>query len=178
MKKYIKILQNKNAKNLVPSIMYNKNFLKKIYLEKKTAKIIYNSLCHGCNVFESSFDNSNFFFIVKECKLNYLNSEVIHFDFQKVSLDDIVSIKILFKFIGFDKSPALKKGAYLLKYFYSTYIQCKVLDIPNFLDIDISKLDVNMPIFLSDLSMKYKNIHFIDLKKSNILIAKLVEYKK
>ncbi len=127
-------------------------------------------------------DNSLFKFVSEESTLNGLMALMkdyerdpvslrpIHVDFLAVELSQVVNVKVEIKFEG--KALGFAEGGILTIVNRAIEVECKVSDIPENLIADISNLNVNESLHLSDVKMPagVKAISSPDLTLATITI--------
>jgi large subunit ribosomal protein L25 len=78
-------------------------------------------------------------------------AELLHLDFQAVSLTETVSTSIPLRFVG--ESPAVTHGGVMTHPLGALRIEARASEIPDFIEVDISVLaEMNSAIHVSDLN--------------------------
>lgn len=127
-------------------------------------------------------DNSLFKFVSEESTLNGLMALMkdyerdpvslrpIHVDFLAVELSQVVKVKVELKFEG--RALGFAEGGILTIVNRAVEVECKVSDIPENLTADITNLNVNESLHLSDVKMPagVKAISSPDLTLATITI--------
>ncbi len=163
------------CKNKIPGIIYNKNISIPIFCDKKNINNIFKEYLFGTNLIKCVIDNDKFLVVIKDFHKHPFKSEILHFDFQRVLQDDIVNVKVFLKFLGEKQSLGIKHGGFLIKYMSSVFIRSKVSNIPKYIDVDISNLNINTSIFLSEIVLpKNVSLSFINNQsKSRLIVASI-----
>jgi large subunit ribosomal protein L25 len=102
--------------------------------------------------------------VIKSIQRHQYKNKILHIDFQRVTNDSKVSTKIPFKFENLKKCIGVKYGGRINIKMVNVEIVCKAKSIPEYIEIDLEKLDIEDHIFLSDINAG-ANIEFSDLKK-------------
>ena len=90
--------------------------------------------------------------IVRERQRHPVSNRVIHVDFQRISMDKPVSVDVPVHIIG--ESRAIKDlGGILEHLLRQVTISCLPNDIPDSIQVDISKLGINESIHVRDLNV-------------------------
>ena len=90
--------------------------------------------------------------ILKDLQFDYLGTNIVHVDFARVDLDEKIDAKVAVKLVG--ESIGLKKaGAILLHPTSHVVVRCKVLALPDQVEVDISQLDVGHAISAADIKL-------------------------
>ena len=79
---------------------------------------------------------------------------VMHVDFQRVDADKILHTKVPLHFINADISPAVKLSAALISHVFTELeIACLPVNLPQFIEVDLSKLIGGESIHLADIKL-------------------------
>jgi large subunit ribosomal protein L25 len=132
-------------KGLIPAVFYGKgikniNLLVNakafgVALKKSEAKL--NSLFNL--KIKDQDKTSEEFVLVRQHQQNPVTDEFTHLDFMRVNTKEAIQTKVRVKLVG--ESPAIKQGLVLQQVMHELPIKCLPLDIPNFIEIDISKME-------------------------------------
>jgi large subunit ribosomal protein L25 len=80
--------------------------------------------------------------------------EVQHIDFQRVSADEKIHVKVPLHFVNAEKSPAIKEQGGLITHVLNEMdIRCLPADLPEFIEVDLSLLAVGHSIHVRDLGL-------------------------
>ncbi|MFH1714829.1 MAG: 50S ribosomal protein L25 [Elusimicrobiota bacterium] len=107
-------------------------------------------------LFQLNVDGKKKIALVKEKQINPVTRNIIHVDFQHISLKDEVEVEIPFEIIG--KAPGVALGGILELPLHEIKIKCIAADIPKNIQVDVSKLEIGNSIHIKDLVKdgKYK----------------------
>jgi large subunit ribosomal protein L25 len=175
-----KIGKNNNFKlrkeKKVPAIIYSSGLSIPIFFSYFYVSDIIKHLNLGNKLFYINVGNDKYFTLLKSYYKHPVKEDILHFDFQRVDLDDIVVANVFFNFIGEKSAIGIRHGGFLIKHKLSLNIKCLVSKMPNFIDVDVSNLDVNKSLFLSDLNIPDFIVfsNFNKRNKSDILIASIL----
>ena len=78
---------------------------------------------------------------------------IMHVDLQRVSADEELRTQVPVHFIGEDVSPGVKAGGLVMHELTEVEIECLPKDLPEFIEVDMSMLDVGDTVHLSDLKV-------------------------
>ncbi len=135
--------------NKVPAVVYHSGVeatplsIDKISLNK--------ALRTGQMIFEVNVEDKNQFVLVKEIQYHPVTDEIIHIDFQKVKEDEKISLEVAIRSTG--ESQGVKLGGLLVQMLNSVTIKCKPAEIPEFLEIDVTDMEMNTNLFVKDISL-------------------------
>jgi len=79
--------------------------------------------------------------LLKDIAFDYMGTRIVHLDFERVDLDELVTVNILMRFKG-DAVGLKTAGAILMHPTTEITVQCAVKDLQDSLDVDISSVDV------------------------------------
>ena len=135
--------------NKVPAVVYHSGVeatplsVDKISLNK--------ALRTGQMIFEVNVEDKNQFVLVKEIQYHPVTDEIIHIDFQKVKEDEKISLEVAIRSAG--ESQGVKLGGLLVQMLNSVTIKCKPAEIPEFLEIDVTDMEMNTNLFVKDITL-------------------------
>jgi len=91
--------------------------------------------------------------IPRAVQLDPVTDRPVHVDFMRLADGASVKLEIPVHFHGHDASPGLKKGGVLNIARHAIVLLCPVDRIPNTIEVDVSKLDINTTVHLEDLAL-------------------------
>jgi len=135
--------------NKVPAVVYHSGVeatplsVDKISLNK--------ALRTGQMIFEVNVEDKNQFVLVKEIQYHPVTDEIMHIDFQKVKEDEKISLEVSIRSVG--ESQGVKLGGLLTQMLNSVTIKCRPAEIPEFLEIDVTEMEMNTNLFVKDITL-------------------------
>ncbi len=92
--------------------------------------------------------------VVRDMHRHPFKPIVMHVDFMRVSADEVLTIAVPIHFIGEDRSPAGKASGVVIQH-HMTDVEIEALpkDLPEFLSVDLSAMDVGDAVMLSDIPL-------------------------
>ena len=135
--------------NKVPAVVYHSGVeatplsVDKISLNK--------ALRTGQMIFEVNVEDKNQFVLVKEIQYHPVTDEIIHIDFQKVKEDEKISLEVAVRSAG--EAQGVKLGGLLVQMLNSVTVKCKPAEIPEFLEIDVTGMEMNTNLFVKDITL-------------------------
>ena len=135
--------------NKVPAVVYHSGAeatplsVDKISLNK--------ALRTGQMIFEVNVEDKNQFVLVKEIQYHPVTDEIIHIDFQKVKEDEKISLEVAVRSAG--EAQGVKLGGLLVQMLNSVTVKCKPAEIPEFLEIDVTEMEMNTNLFVKDITL-------------------------
>ena len=133
--------------NKVPAVVYHSGAeatplsVDKISLNK--------ALKTGQMIFEVNVEDKDQFVLVKEIQYHPVTDEIVHIDFQKVKEDEKISLEVAVRSSG--EAQGVKLGGLLVQMLNSVTVQCRPAEIPEFLEIDVSDMEMNTNLFVKDI---------------------------
>ncbi|HIH2762930.1 MAG TPA: 50S ribosomal protein L25 [Candidatus Azoamicus sp.] len=159
----------------VPAVIYFSGLSIPIFFDNLYSKDIVNNFNLGRNFFSILVGDKKYSVILKDFYKHPYKDVILHFDFQKVELSDVINTKVFFKFIGEKNSVGVKHGGFLIKHKLFIDIKCISSKMPNFIEVDVTNLSVNKSIFLSDLLIpNFITIPLLNRFKGKVLIASII----
>ena len=135
--------------NKVPAVVYHSGVeatplsVDKISLNK--------ALRTGQMIFEVNVEDKNQFVLVKEVQYHPVTDEIMHIDFQKVKEDEKISLEVAIRSTG--EAQGVKLGGLLVQMLNSVTAKCKPAEIPEFLEIDVTDMEMNTNLFVKDITL-------------------------
>ena len=90
----------------------------------------------------------------REIQTDPLNDKPVHIDFLRVNDESKINISVPIIFINEDKSPGLKSGGVLNTVRREIDLICKINNIPEKLEADLTNLEVGSVIHMSDIKLQ------------------------
>jgi large subunit ribosomal protein L25 len=133
----------------IPGVIYgHKEAVVPVTLPKKE---LTNYLGHGTHLFDLALDGKSEKVLVKEVQYDHLGIEIIHVDFARVSLDEKVELTVPLELKGTPKGEA--EGAVLQQIISELEIECLVTDIPEAIRHNVSEMEKDSVLHISDLKL-------------------------
>lgn len=92
--------------------------------------------------------------ILRDLQRHPFKPRILHIDLQRISPTEKIIMRIPLHFIGSESSPGIKvSGGLISRLMSDIEVRCLPGDLPEFIEIDLSKLEINQTIHLSDLKL-------------------------
>jgi large subunit ribosomal protein L25 len=92
--------------------------------------------------------------LLRDYQMHPFKPLVLHVDFQRVDAKQKVHMKVPLHFKGDEVSPAVKTGGGVVNHVFNELeIICLPSDLPEFIEIDLSKIEVGQSIHAKDLAL-------------------------
>ena len=135
--------------NKVPAVVYHSGIEATPLSVDKTS--LNKALRTGQMIFEVNVEDKNQFVLVKEIQYHPVTDEIIHVDFQKVKEDEKISLEVAVRSSG--EAQGVKLGGLLVQMLNSVTIKCKPAEIPEFLEIDVTDMEMDTNLFVKDITL-------------------------
>jgi len=92
--------------------------------------------------------------LLRAVNMHPWKTEVQHIDFQRVSADQKIHIKVPLHFANAENSPAIKEQGGLITHVLNDIdIRCLPADLPEFIQVDLSQISIGHSIHVRDLAL-------------------------
>jgi large subunit ribosomal protein L25 len=92
--------------------------------------------------------------LLRAVNMHPFKMEVQHIDFQRVSADEKIHMKVPLHFVNAEKSPAVKEQGGIITHVLSDMdIRCLPADLPEFVQVDLSQLAIGHSIHVRELPL-------------------------
>lgn len=92
--------------------------------------------------------------VVKDVQRHPWKQQVLHLDFQRILADQLITLNVPIHFVGEDASKAVKEQGALVEHLASDLeIRCLPRHLPDFIEVDVSQLELNDIVHMSDLKL-------------------------
>lgn len=91
--------------------------------------------------------------VIKDIQRHPYKNEILHMDFLRIKATDAITMKVPLHFTGEDIAPGVKSGGAVSHLMTEIDIKCLPKDLPEFINVDISKLGLDEAVHLSELAI-------------------------
>jgi len=91
--------------------------------------------------------------VLKDVQRHPAKPFVLHLDLLRVSESDKIRMHVPFHFIGESVAPGIKQGGVASHHIADAEISCLPKDLPEYIEIDVSGLDIGSAIHLSEIAL-------------------------
>jgi large subunit ribosomal protein L25 len=141
-------IRSLRKQGLVPGVLYGKS------AQVTPIQIDLKALPKGhshAQVITLELDGKQHPVLMREVQVHPLEDNVLHIDFQAVTPDELVSVRIPLTFVGLTREQE-KEGSFRT-HVRSIPVRCKVKDIPKAIEVNIAGLKVEGSSYLGDLDL-------------------------
>ena len=104
--------------------------------------------------------------IVRDMQHHPFKADVMHVDFMRVDANKVMHMHVQIHFTGEAEAPGVKAGGLVSHVVNEVEVTCLPQDIPEFIQVDISKLELGDSIHLTEMTMP-KGVELTALSHGN-----------
>jgi large subunit ribosomal protein L25 len=110
--------------------------------------------------------------LLRDYQMHPFKPLVLHIDFQRVSATEKVHMRVPLHFINAESSTAVKlQGAVVSHIHTELEVSCLPADLPEFIDVDLSKIEVGHGIHAKDLTLPKGVSLVLHIEQENPVLA-------
>lgn len=149
----------RRLENKVPAVIYGGDKKPKSihFLHNKVVKALETESIYS-SVFDISVDGKTEHVILKALQRHPYKPIVMHMDLQRVSAKDILVKLVPIHFTNEQQSVGVKAGGLINHTMTQVEIRCQAKDLPEFIEVDMTKVGMNDVVHLSNLKLP-KGVH-------------------
>jgi len=136
----------------IPAIMYGYRGTKILAVKRADFESIFEEIGEHSIITLNVDDKEKVDVIVKDYQIDPVKKNLIHLDFLEIESGKELRTEIPIKIIG--ESKGIKKGGILEEFLREIEVECLPKDIPEYIELDISELDLGDSFHVSDLKVK------------------------
>ena len=92
--------------------------------------------------------------ILKDLQRHPARRQILHMDFQRIVEDEAIRMNVPIHFLGEDVAPGVKLGGGKVSHLMTDVeVTCLPKDLPEFLEVDVSALELDAMLHLSDIKL-------------------------
>lgn len=126
-----------------------------------TIEVEHNPLFHAlrkekfhASILDMELDGKSEKVLLRDFQMHPYKPQVMHIDFQRVSENQKIHMRVPLHFVGQENSPAVKESGGLVSHILSEVdIACLPKDLPEFIEVDLSNLRAHQTIRVRDLAL-------------------------
>ena len=119
-------------------------------------------------------ENTKELAVIKDLQRHPARPVILHADFQRISENQNVHIRVPLHFINEEKCIGVKTGGgRILKSLTEIDISCLPKDLPEFIEVDMLEVDVSQSVHLSDISLPegVKSMALVHGREGDLAVA-------
>ena len=91
--------------------------------------------------------------ILKDLQRHHTKSKILHIDFQRTKASEKLTMHVPLHFIGEEECAGVKASGIISHHQTDVEIRCFPVDLPEYIEVNISKLGLDKSLHLSDLKL-------------------------
>lgn len=95
--------------------------------------------------------------IIKDLQRHPAREIIYHMDFLRVNADQAIQMQVPLHYLGEQDAPGVKAGGIVSRDITEIEVSCLPTDLPEFIEVDISQLDLNAVLHISHIQLP-KNV--------------------
>jgi large subunit ribosomal protein L25 len=146
----------------IPGILYGHEFdpIPIAIDEKRFKHLLRHEDLHGLlNLKVEGVEDGDYTVVLKEIQRHPLRDDILHVDFQRIRGDEELTAEVSLHFVG--EPVGVKAGGILQHYLYEVTVQCLPKDLPESIEVDISRLNLKENLRIHDLPT-LENVHYLN----------------
>jgi len=148
----------------VPAIIYGAHMQPQMICvdHNKISKALENEAFYT-TILTLNVDGKSEQVVLKNLQRHPYKPRLLHLDFQRISATEKITMRIPLHFTGSDVAPGVKQAGGIVSHLMSQVeVRCLPKDLPEFIAVDLSHLELNQTVHLSNLTLP-QGIEIIDL---------------
>jgi large subunit ribosomal protein L25 len=138
------------AKGMIPAVLYGKNLDSiPITINKGEFQQCYKKSFNELAFYELELDGEKYHTILKDKLVHPVSRNILHIDFMVIQASQHMEFDIPVRFVG--EAAGTKEGGFTDIIQRTVKISCLAQDVPEEIDLDISKLHVGESLHVKDL---------------------------
>jgi len=160
-KKGAKLLR---SKEIVPAVLYGAG--EPVHFSVPFSELRQLVYTPGVYLIDLDIDGTIYSAIMQDIQWHAVEEQILHIDFLKIEENKKIKIEVPVKVVGLAKG--IKAGGKLKTNLRRLKVKALAKDLPDTIEINVTKLGIGQSIKVGDLSLK--DIEILD-KKSNVVVA-------
>ncbi len=153
-----------------PAVLYGHGEKsRRICVEQSDLDMVLGKLKEEAVTVNLKVGGKDYLCVIKSIQHNPITGKLLHIDFQHIHKKEKLRTSVPIHLIG--EAPGLKEGGILEQNLHEVMIKCLPTDMPAYIDVDISALDLDQAIHLYDIEMP--NVEF-ELSKETPIVSMIV----
>ncbi len=142
----------------------------------------HNALWHAlkkeafhASILDMEFNGQTSKVLLRDYQMHPFKQLVLHIDFQRVEANTMLHMKVPLHYSGEENSPAVKNDKCLINHVVTEIeVACLPADLPEFIAVDLSKLESGKSLHLDDVAMPKGVKALVHGKPNPVLVSVVV----
>ncbi len=105
------------------------------------------------SILQVNVNNTTEHVLLKSLQRHPYKPLVLHFDLQRVSPNDRLTVNVPLHFLNETKSPGVQSGGIIHHSMNHLEVHCTAKDLPEFIEVDVAQLGLEQVLHLTDLKL-------------------------
>jgi len=148
----------------VPGIVYGagKDAVS-IELDHKSLFLQFRHEAFHASILNLNLDGKKEQVLLRDYQMHPVRTEIAHIDFQRVSANEKIHVKVPLHFVNAEVAPGVKLAHGVVAHIMTeAEVSCLPKDLPEFIEVDLSNLQAGHSIHLSEIKLP-KGVEFIQM---------------
>lgn len=152
----------------VPAILYGgKDTPQALVLNHNEMRKHLETEAFYSHILTLKFDGQEQQAVLKDIQRHPAQPLLMHFDFQRIFADQAIRMEVPLHFTGAEVCPGVKVGGGIIEHHVmQVEIECLPKDLPEFIEVDLSKIELNEAVHLSQLKLP-EGVTLVELEHGN-----------
>jgi large subunit ribosomal protein L25 len=148
---------------LVPGVLYGRDAPISICIEERELRRALTSSAGLHAILDVQVDGTgkSHASILKDYQVDKVRGYVTHVDLQEVRLDQTIHASVTVHLTGGEDAPGVREGGVLSQPLREVSVEALPLEVPEHIDVDVSKLELGGTLRVADLSVR-DGVSFLD----------------
>ncbi len=163
----------------VPGIVYGADQpAQVIELDHNALYLQMRSEAFHASILNMSLDGKKQRVLLRNVQMHPWKSQVLHVDFQRVSANQKIHMKVPLHFKNADVAPGVKVGGGIVSHVMTDIdISCLPDDLPEFIEVDLANLQLGHSVHLAELTLP-KGVESVQLIRGDNAVVATVQIPK
>lgn len=141
--------------DMIPAIIYggDKDNVELIMLEQRHVRKARENEAFYSHILTLNIDGTKEEVVLKDMQRHEVKNVVMHMDFQRISKTKKLHLRVPLHFLGEEAAPGVKQGGIVSHEMTDVEVSCLATDLPEYLEIDVSTLELDHAVHLSDIKL-------------------------
>ncbi len=152
----------------VPGVVYGggKDAVK-LELNHKELFLQFRHEAFHASILDLILDGKKESVLLRDYQMHPVRNTIQHIDFQRVSANEKIHVKVPFHFMHEDTAPGVKIGGGIVAHILTeAEVSCLPKDLPEFIEVDLAALEIGQSVHLSQITLP-KGVEFVALAHDN-----------
>lgn len=162
----------------VPGIVYGANQpAQVIELDHNALYLQLRQEAFHASILNMNLEGSTERVLLRDVQMHPWKQQVLHVDFQRVSANQKIHMKVPLHFNNAEVSPGVKAGGIVAHVMSDIEISCLPDDLPEFIEVDLSNLQLGHSVHISDLTLP-RGVESVQLVRGDDAVVATVQIPK